>query len=56
MQWIQTAYSVYYNREHKRSGHLFQGRYKSIVVGEESYWHILSFYIYTFESTKSWYS
>ncbi len=46
MQWIQTAYSIYYNREHKRSGHLFQGRYKSIVVGEESYWHVLSFYIH----------
>ena len=46
MQWIQTAYSIYYNREHKRSGHLFQGRYKSIVVGDESYWNVLSFYIH----------
>ncbi len=46
MQWIQTAYSIYYNRKHKRSGHVFQGRYKSIVVGEESYWHGLSFYIH----------
>jgi REP element-mobilizing transposase RayT len=46
MQWIQTAYSIYYNRNHKRSGHLFQGRYKSIIVGDESYWHILSLYIH----------
>jgi REP element-mobilizing transposase RayT len=46
MQWIQTAYSVYYNRNHKRSGHLFQGRYKSVLVEDESYWHILSLYIH----------
>ncbi len=46
MQWIQTAYSVYYNRNHKRSGHLFQGRYKSVLVENESYWNILSLYIH----------
>ncbi|MFH1824817.1 MAG: transposase [Candidatus Firestonebacteria bacterium] len=46
MQWLQTSYSVYYNLKHKRSGHLFQGRYKSILVGEESYWQNLSFYIH----------
>ena len=46
MQWIQTAYSIYYNRNHKRSGHLFQGRYKSVLVENESYWHILSLYIH----------
>lgn len=46
MQWIQTAYSVYYNRSHRRSGHLFQGRYKSVLVENESYWHILSLYIH----------
>jgi REP element-mobilizing transposase RayT len=46
MQWIQTAYSVYFNRNHKRSGHLFQGRYMSVLVENESYWHILSLYIH----------
>jgi REP element-mobilizing transposase RayT len=46
MQWIQTAYSIYYNRNHKRSGHLFQGRYKSVLVEGESYWNILSLYIH----------
>ena len=46
MQWLQTAYSVYHNRKHHRTGHLFQGRYKSIVVGEESYWQSLSLYIH----------
>lgn len=46
MQWLQTAYSVYYNLKHHRVGHLFQGRYKSILVGEEKYWQSLSFYIH----------
>ena len=46
MQWVQTSYSVYYNRNHKRSGHLFQGRYKSVLVENETYWNVLSIYIH----------
>lgn len=46
IQWLQTSYGVYYNRRHRCSGHLFQGRYKSILVGEESYWARLSLYIH----------
>ncbi|MCP4253031.1 MAG: hypothetical protein GY775_06415, partial [Candidatus Scalindua sp.] len=46
MQWIQTAYSIYYNRNHKRSGHLFQGRFKSILVENETYLQVLSVYIH----------
>ena len=29
MQRFNTTYTVSYNRRHKRSGHLYQGRYKS---------------------------
>jgi len=32
-----TAYAIRHNRRHKRSGHLFQNRYKSILCQEESY-------------------
>ncbi len=46
MQWVQTSYSIYFNRKYRRSGHLFQGRFKSILVGEDSYWRGLSFYIH----------
>ena len=46
MQWLQTSYSIYLNRKYRRSGHLFQGRYKSILVGDDSYWRGLSFYIH----------
>lgn len=37
MRRLLTGYAVYFNRRHKRSGHLFQNRYKSIVCEEEPY-------------------
>ncbi|MDQ7778966.1 MAG: transposase [Planctomycetota bacterium] len=46
LQWLQTAYSIYYNRRHGRSGHVFEGRFKAIIVGEESYWIGLTMYIH----------
>jgi putative transposase len=46
MQWLQTSYSIYHNHKHNRCGHLFQGRFKSILVGNESYWQSLSLYIH----------
>jgi hypothetical protein len=32
MQWFSVAYTVYFNRRHRRSGHLFQGRYKRFLL------------------------
>jgi len=32
-----TGYAVTFNKRHKRSGHLFQNRYKSIVCEEDPY-------------------
>lgn len=46
MQYINTSYSVYYNRKRKRSGHVFQGRYKSIIVEGDSYFLELTRYIH----------
>ncbi len=37
MRRLLTGYAVTFNRRHKRSGHLFQNRYKSIVCEEEAY-------------------
>ena len=37
MSRLLTGYSVYFNKRHKRAGHLFQNRFKSFVVDEESY-------------------
>ena len=46
MQYINTAYTTYYNVKRKRSGHLFQGRYKSIIVDGDSYFLELTRYIH----------
>jgi len=32
MQWLQTTFSARFNRFRKENGHVFQGRYKAIVV------------------------
>jgi putative transposase len=37
MRRLLTGYAVSFNRHNKRSGHLFQNRYKSIVCVEEPY-------------------
>ncbi|HWD18245.1 MAG TPA: transposase [Verrucomicrobiae bacterium] len=31
LQWLNLSYSAWFNRRHERSGHLFQGRFKSIL-------------------------
>jgi REP element-mobilizing transposase RayT len=43
---INTAYTVYLNKKHSRCGHLFQGRFKSILVEAETYAWELSRYIH----------
>jgi len=37
MRRLLTGYAVSFNLRHKRAGHLFQNRYKSIVCEEDSY-------------------
>jgi putative transposase len=46
MRSILTGYAGAFNRRHKRCGHLFQNRYKSIVVEEEAYFLELVRYIH----------
>ena len=46
MQRLNTAYTVYFNRRHQRSGHLFQGRYKAILIEADTYLLELSRYIH----------
>jgi len=35
--WLQTTYSGRFNRRHRRSGHLFQGRFKAHLVEKDAY-------------------
>ncbi|MDA3894657.1 MAG: transposase [Desulfobacteraceae bacterium] len=46
MQWLGTTYTRKFNNRHRRSGHLFQGRYKSILVESDLYLMRLSCYIH----------
>ncbi len=46
MRRLLTGYVVSFNRRHKRRGHLFQNRYKSIVCQEEIYLRELVRYIH----------
>jgi len=46
MHHINGAYTTYYNVKRERSGHLFQGRYKAILVDANAYAQELSCYIH----------
>ena len=46
MQWLQTSYSMWFNRKHQRVGPLFQGRYKAVVLEPESWALGVSRYIH----------
>lgn len=46
MRKLLTWYAQYYNRRHRRTGHLFENRYKSILCDEESYLLALIRYIH----------
>ena len=46
MQWLNGSYAGYYNKKHQRSGHLFQGRYKAMLIDADKYLKHLSRYIH----------
>lgn len=46
MRHINGAYTTYFNVKRKRSGHLFQGRFKAILVDADAYAAELSRYIH----------
>jgi REP element-mobilizing transposase RayT len=45
MQQLNSVYSQYFNRRHDLVGHVFQGRYKAILVQKETYLLELARYI-----------
>ena len=46
MRHFNITYTSYFNRRHKRSGHLYQGRYKSMLVDTDEYLSMVSRYIH----------
>ena len=46
MAGVQSTYAQYFNRRHRRVGHLFQGRYKAFIVDRDAYLLALVRYIH----------
>lgn len=46
MQWVNVSYSVWFNRRHRRAGHLFQGRFKAIILDRDESALELSRYVH----------
>lgn len=46
MKYINASYAIYFNKKYKRSGHLWQGRFKSWYVTDEAYLYTLISYIH----------
>lgn len=46
MRHFNISYTAAFNRRHRRVGHLYQGRYKAILVDQDSYLLELSRYVH----------
>lgn len=46
MQKLGTGYTMYFNQKYKRSGSLFQGRFKAVLIKEEQHFIHLPYYIH----------
>jgi len=46
IRYLNGVYTQYFNRRHRRVGHLYQGRYKAILIDKDSYLVELSRYIH----------
>lgn len=46
MHWLNAGYSVWFNRRHRRSGHLFQGRFGAFLVEDDAGWQEVARYVH----------
>ncbi|MCX5895503.1 MAG: transposase [Proteobacteria bacterium] len=46
MQWLGVTYTRQFNLKYKRSGHLFQGRFKCFLIENDAYLMQLSYYVH----------
>jgi REP element-mobilizing transposase RayT len=52
MRSVMTSYSRYFNKKYKRSGSLFESRYKASMISDETYLEHISRYIHL--NPKQW--
>jgi len=46
MHWLNAGYCVWFNRRHRRSGHLLQGRFGAFVVEDDAGWQEVARYVH----------
>jgi REP element-mobilizing transposase RayT len=46
MHYINSSYAIYFNIKRRRSGPLYQGRFKAFLVQQDEYLHYLSCYVH----------
>ena len=46
LRWLQTAYAIWFNWAHRRRGHVFQGRFKSVLIHDEAALDAVARYIH----------
>ena len=46
MRHFNITYTSYFNRRYKRSGHLYQGRFKGLLIDSDEYFSMVSRYIH----------
>jgi len=46
VQWLNVSYAAYYNRRHQCTGHVFQGRFKALLVEATAYLEAVSRYLH----------
>lgn len=46
MQWLNVSYCIWFNRRHRRAGHLLQGRFKALVVEDDAGWQEVARYVH----------
>jgi len=45
MHWLNGAFAQYSNRRHHRTGHVLQGRFKSLLIGDDFYLRAANTYV-----------
>ncbi len=45
MHWLNGVFAQYSNRRHHRTGHLLQGRFKSVLIGDDIYLRAANLYV-----------
>ena len=46
VQWLNVSYGVWFNRRHSRAGHLFQGRFKALIIEQDADWQEVARYVH----------